>query len=146
MKPYMTFSDCNVFGGLTCKTSEVGVEEAMQPNPTMSTLADAPATLMTTPSALVDGSAALITTPSVPAESVTLITTPTVLTDEPADPTLPEATSDMGKAKDPEYPKWIKVHLFHLVACVGSMLPPWETSGGAATITAPVGGELGATG
>ena len=74
---------------------------------------------------LADESAALITTPSIPAEElVTLITTPAVLADKPADPTaLPEATSDAGKAKDPEYPKWIEVHLSHLAASVGSVPP-----------------------
>ena len=101
LKPYMTFSDHNVFEGLTCKTSEAGAEETMQPNPTESTLSDDPATLMTVPSALVDESATLITTPSKPAEeSITLITTPAVLVDGPADPTtLPEATNDVGKLK-----------------------------------------------
>ena len=110
MKLYMTFSDHDVFKGLTHKTHEVRVKEAMQPNPTESTPADDPATGMTTPSALVDESAALITTPSIPAEeSVALITTPAVLADEPADPTaIPEATSDARKTKDPEYPKWLK--------------------------------------
>ena len=57
MKPYMTFSDHNIFEGLTHGTSEVGVKEAVQPNPTESTPADDPATLMTSPSALADESA-----------------------------------------------------------------------------------------
>ena len=107
IKPYMTFSDCNFFKGLTHETFEAGAEEAMQPNPTESAPSDDPAALTTAPSALVDESATLITTPSKPAEeSVTLVTTPTVLADELADLTaLPEATSDVGKAKDPEYPK-----------------------------------------
>ena len=107
MKPYMTFSDCDIFEGLTHKTSEAGAEEAMQPNPTESTLADDPAALMTAPSALADESATLITNPSVPAEElVTLITIHAVSADEPADPTtLPEVTSDVGKAEDLEYPK-----------------------------------------
>ena len=97
MKLYMTFSDHNVFQGLTCEISEAGVEEAVQPNPTESTLANDPAALMTTASALVDESAALIITPSVPTEElVTLVTTPTVLADESADPTtLSDTTSDV---------------------------------------------------
>ena len=147
IKLYTTFSNCDIFEGLICETSEVVVKEAMQPNPTKSTPVDDPATLMTAPSVLVDESAALITTPSIPAEkSVTLVTTSVVLTDDPADPTiLPGATSDMGKAKDLEYPKWIKDHLSHSVASVGTVLPPWETSGGTATTTAPIRGELGTT-
>ena len=52
-----------------------------------------------------------------------------------------EPTSDMGKAEDPEYPKWIKVHSSHLVASMGSVPPPWETSGGAAATVAPDRGE-----
>ena len=85
-----TFSDCDIFEGLTHKSSEAGVEEAMQPNPTKSTLADDWAILMTAPSALADESATLITTPSIPAkESVTLVTTPSVLVDEPAGPHNP---------------------------------------------------------
>ena len=77
MKLYTTFSDCNVFKGLTHGTSEAGVKEAMQPNPTNSALADNPAALMTAPSALVDESATLDTTPSVSAEeSVTFIIIP----------------------------------------------------------------------
>ena len=125
MKPYTTFSNCDVFKGLTCKTSEVGVEETVQPNPTESTLVDDPATLITRPSAVVDESATLITTPSIPAEkSVALITTPAVLVDKPADPTaLPEKTTDMGKAEDLEYPKWINVHPSHLGASMGSFSP-----------------------
>ena len=125
MKSYMTFSDCNVFKGLTNKISEMGVEEAVQPSPTESTLEDDPAALMTTSSALADESAAPITTPSMPAEeSVTLITTPTILADEPADATTPtEATSDVGKPKEAEYPKWIKVHLSHLAASLGNVPP-----------------------
>ena len=144
MKLYMTFSDCDIFKGLTHETSEAGAEEAMQPNPTESTLADDPAALMTAPSALADESATLVTTPSVPAEELVTLVTPTVLADDP--PTaLPEATSDAGKAKDPEYPKWIKVHPSHLAASVGSVPTPWETSGGTTTTIAPVGGELGTT-
>ena len=106
-KPYTTFSNCNVFKGLTHRTSEAAVEEAMQPNPTRSTLVDDAAALMTAHSAIVDESAALVTTPSISAEeSVTFITTPTVSVDEPVDSTgIPEPTSDMGKAEDPEYPK-----------------------------------------
>ena len=114
MKPYMTFSDHNIFEGLTCRTSEAGAEETMQPNPTESALSDDPATLTTAPSALADESAALITTPSQPAGGVSHPhhQSHCLLADEPADPTtLPEATSDMGKAKGPDYPKWIKVHL-----------------------------------
>ena len=125
MKPCMTFSDHNIFEGLTHEASEAGAEETMQPNTTKSALLDDPAALTNTPSALADESATLITTPSKPAEElVTLVTTPTLLVDELADPTaLPEATSDVGKAKDPEYPKWIKVHLSHLAASVGSVHP-----------------------
>ena len=98
MKPYMTFSDWDVFKGLTHETSEAGAKEAMQPNPTESTLVDDPATLMTAPSALADELATPITTPSkLVEESVALITTPAVLVDELADPTtLPGATSDGG--------------------------------------------------
>ena len=146
MKPYMTFSDCDIFEGLTHKTSEVGAEEAMQLNPTESTLADDPAALMTAPSALVDESPALITTPSIPTEElVALVTTPVVLADELADPTtLPEATSDMGKTKDLEYPNWIEVHLSHPVISMGSVPPPWGTSGGTVTTVAPIRGELSA--
>ena len=122
-KLYMTFSDCNILEGLTCKTSEAGVEETMQPNPTESTLVDDPATLMTAPSTLADESATLVTTPSIPAEElIAFVTIPAVLADEPADSTtLLEPTSDMGKAEDPEYPKWIKVHSSHLVASLGSV-------------------------
>ena len=147
MKPYTTFSDNDVFEGLTCGTSEAGVEEAMQPNPTKSTLADDPATLMTIPSTPVDQSATLVTTPSIPAEeSVAFVTIPTVLEDEAADSTaLLEPTSDTGKAEDPEYPKWIKVHLSHLAAFMGSVPPPWETSGSTSTTVAPVRGELSTT-
>ena len=80
---------------------------------------------MTAPSALVDESAALVTTPSIPAEeSVAFVTTPTVLVHEPADSTaLLETTSDTGKAEDPEYPKWIKVHSSHPTPSMGSVPP-----------------------
>ena len=147
MKPYTTFSNCNIFECLTHGTSEAGVKEAIQPNPTKSTPADDPATLMTVTSALVNESAALVTTPSIPAEeSVAYITTPAVLADEPAESTtLLEPTSETGKAEDPEYPKWIKVHLSHPVASVGSVLPPWETSGSATATIAPIRGELSTT-
>ena len=125
MKLYTTFSDCNVFKGLTCKISEAGANETMQPNPTKSAPLDDPATLMTTPSALVDELTILTTTHPKPAEeSVTLVTTPAVSVDEPSDSTtLPEATSDAEKTEDPEYPKWIKVHLSHPAASMES-LPP----------------------
>ena len=120
----MTFSDHDIFG-VTCKTSEVGAKETVQSNPTKSTLPDDPAPLMTAPSMLADESATLITTPSKSAgESVTLVTTPAVSADELADlNALPEATSDAGKAKGLEYPKWIKVHLSHLAASVRSVPP-----------------------
>ena len=41
----------------------------------------------------------------------------------PLTPTLPEATSDVRGLTEPEYPKWVKVHLSHPVASVGSL--PW---------------------
>ena len=87
MKLYTTFSDSDVFEGLTCKIPEVEVKGAMQPNSIKPLPADIPATLVITPSAPEDGSAALITTPTIPTEElVTPVNTPTVMADELADP------------------------------------------------------------
>ena len=48
MKLYMTFSDCDIFKGLTHEASGAGAKETMPPNPTESAPLDDPATLMTT--------------------------------------------------------------------------------------------------
>ena len=68
MKPYTTFSDCDVFGGLTYEIPEEKVKGAMQPDSIEPLPVDSPAILMTAPSAPVDGSAALISTPAIPME------------------------------------------------------------------------------
>ena len=87
MKLYMTFSDCNLFEGLTHKIPEVKVEGAMQPNSIEPLLVDSLTTLMTTPSAPADWSATLTTTPIIPMEElVTPVTTPAVLAEGLADP------------------------------------------------------------
>ena len=122
MKLYMTFTECDVFEGLTCNIPEVEVKGVVQPNPIKPPLADGPATLMITPSAPEDWSAPLNTTPAIPMEeSVVLVTTPTVSADDQANPHPPEATSDVGGLTELEYPKWIKVHPSHPAASVESL-------------------------
>ena len=68
-------------------------------------------------------SAALITTPATSEEKlVTLVTTSTASVDELANPpTALETTGDARSPTEPEYPKWITVHLSHMVASVGSI-------------------------
>ena len=123
MNPYMTFTNCDIFQGLTHEIpEETEVEGAMQPNPIKPSLADGLATLMIIPSAPEDGSAALITTPAIPMEESVVLVTPYCIgrwASQP--PTLPEATSEVSGPTELEYPKWIKVHLSHPAASMGSL-------------------------
>ena len=105
MRPYMTFSDCNAFGCLTCETPEP--EEATQL---------LPAVLTPTPDPR----------PCIPPtdEPATLTTAPTGLADEPAVTTTPlEAANNVETAKDQEYPNWTTIHSSNLVAYVGHVPP-----------------------
>ena len=76
MKRYMTFSDHDVFEGLTHGLPEAEVEETTQPNPIKPLPVDDPAVLSVAPSGSENMSAALITTPATSEEElVTLVTT-----------------------------------------------------------------------
>ena len=87
MKLYTTFSDHDVFEGLTGKIPEVEVKGAVQPISIEPLPVDNPATLTIAPSAPEDGLAALITNLAIPMEeSVAPVTTPTVSVDELANP------------------------------------------------------------
>ena len=123
MSRYMTFSDHDVFEGLAHGLPKAEVEETTQPNPTKPLPADDPAVLTITPSGLENMSAALITTPATSKEeSVALVTISAALVDEPANPPTPlETTGNARSLTEPEYPKWIKVHLSHMAASVGSI-------------------------
>ena len=123
MKRYMIFSDHDIFEGLTHKLPGADVEKATQPDPIKHPLADDPAALMVAPSLSKNVSATLITTPAKSKEGfVALVTTPAVLADEPDDtPIPPETTGDVRSPTELEYPKWVKVHLSHTAASVGSI-------------------------
>ena len=85
MKRYTTFSDCDIFEGLTLELPGVEVEEATQTDPIKSLPADGPAALMVTPSVSKNLSAALTTTTAKSKEeSVALVTTPAPSVDEMA--------------------------------------------------------------
>ena len=123
MKRYMTFSDSDVFEGITHGLPGVEVEETTQPNPTKPPLVDDPAVLTITPSGSENVSAALITTTATSEEElVTLVTISAASADELTDPPIPLETT--GNARSPmelEYPKWIKVHLSYMAASVLSI-------------------------
>ena len=123
MRRYMTFSDHDVFEGLVHGLPEVEVEETTQPNPTEPLPADDPAVLTIAPSGSENVSATLITTPATSKEeSITLVTISAALADELANPPiLSEITGNARSLTEPEYPKWIKVHLSHMAASVGSI-------------------------
>ena len=123
MKRYTTFSDWDIFEGLMHELPGAEVEEATQPDPIEPLLVDGPAALTVTPSVSENVSAALITTPAKSKEeSVALVATPAVSTDELAGPpTPPETTGDMRSLTKPEYLKWVKGHLSHMAASVGSI-------------------------
>ena len=140
MKRYMTFSDYDVFEGLMHRLPGVEIKEATQPNPIEPSPVDAPAALMVAPSVSENASATLITTPAISKEeSVTPNTTPAALVDELANPPTPlETTGDVRSLTEPEYSKWVKIHLSHVVASVGSIPSNPGTSGSATTTVAPV--------
>ena len=125
MKLYMIFSDCDIFKGLICNIPEAKVEGAAWLNSIEPVWVDSPTALTTAPSAQVDGSATLIITPAIPMEEfVTPVTCyhPHCISGRAGQtPTLPETTSDVRGLTEPEYPKWVKVHLFHPVAFMGSL-------------------------
>ena len=123
LKRYMTFSDCDVFEGLMHGLPGAEVEEATQPNPIKPQPVDDQAALMVAPSVSENVSEALITTHAISKEeSVNPFTTPTASADEPANPpTPPETTGDGRSPTEPEYLRWVKVHLPHVVASVGGI-------------------------
>ena len=113
MQRYMTFSDHDVFEGLAHGLPRAEVEEATQPNPIEPLLADNPAVLTIAPSTLEDMSATLNTTPAILEEElVALVTTHAAPADELANPPTPsKTTGDARSPTEPEYLKWVKVHL-----------------------------------
>ena len=122
MKPYMTFSDCEVFEGLMHEIPEVEVEGAMQPNPIEPPLADGMAALTIAPLEPEDGSAAPITACVIPTEEWLPLSPPPLYWQMSwPTPYLPEATSDVRGPMELEYLKWVKVHPSHLTASVGSL-------------------------
>ena len=123
MKRYTTFSDCDAFEGLKHGLPGVEVEETIQPKPTEPLPVDDPAVLTIASSGLENISAALITTPATSEEElVTLVTTSAVLADELADPPTPSETTGNARSwTEPEYLKWVKVHLSHVAASMGSV-------------------------
>ena len=123
MRRYMAFSDHDVFEGLPHGLPEAEVEETTQTNPIKPLVGDSPAVLAIAPSVPENVSAALIATPATSEEElVALVTISTALADESADPPSPSETNGNARGlTEPEYLKWIKVHLSHMVASVRSI-------------------------
>ena len=119
----MTCSDHDVFEGLAHWLSEAEVEEATHPNPIKPLVVDSPTVLAIVPSVLENVSATPIATPAVAKEeSVAPVTTPAASADEPANPPSPSKTTGNERSPtEPEYPKWVKVHLSSMAAPVGSI-------------------------
>ena len=98
-------------------------QRALEPNPIEPPAADSPAVLAVAPSVLENMSAAPIATPATSKEeSIAHVTISTASADEPDNPPTPSKTT--GNARSPtesEYLRWVKVHLSHMAASVGSI-------------------------